>query len=74
LEEGDPLEVELTEDGILLRPQKLIDASQAWFWTTGWQAGERAADADRAAGRTEAFASGDEFLAALERRTQGTTP
>ncbi|MGO9559872.1 MAG: AbrB/MazE/SpoVT family DNA-binding domain-containing protein [Acidimicrobiales bacterium] len=33
LEEGDLLEAEITADGILLRPQKLIDATQAWFWT-----------------------------------------
>ena len=32
LEEGDPVEVEIVEGGILLRPQKVIDATQAWFW------------------------------------------
>lgn len=65
LEEGDLLEAELTEDGILLRPQKVIDASQAWFWTPGWQAGEREADADAAAGRGESFDSDEELLRAL---------
>ena len=50
LEEGDPVEVEIVEDGILLRPMKLIDASQAWFWTPEWQEGERKADAEIAAG------------------------
>jgi AbrB family looped-hinge helix DNA binding protein len=34
LVEGDMLEAELIDEGILLRPQKAIDASQAWFWTT----------------------------------------
>ncbi len=66
LEEGDLLEAEVTPDGILLRPQKVIDADQAWFWTPEWQAGEREADADIAAGRVETFESGEEFLAALE--------
>lgn len=66
LEEGDLLEAEITEDGILLRPQKVIDATQAWFWTPEWQAGEREADADIAAGRVETFASGEEFLDALK--------
>jgi antitoxin PrlF len=70
LEEGDLLEAELTDDGILLRPQKVIDASQAWFWTPEWQAGERAADADRAAGRVQAFGSGEELVAALEWRAE----
>ena len=65
LEEGDLLEAELTPDGILLRPQKLIDATQAWFWTPEWQAGEREADADLAAGRVERFESGEAFLQAL---------
>ena len=69
LEEGDLLEAEITADGILLRPQKLIDATQAWFWTPEWQAGEREADADRGAGRSESFTSGDEFLGALQSQT-----
>lgn len=66
LEEGDLLEAEITPDGILLRPQKLIDATQAWFWNPTWQAGEREADADRAAGRVETFASGDALVAGLQ--------
>ena len=51
LEEGDLLDAEITNDGILLRPQKIIDSTQAWFWAPAWQAGEREADSDRAAGR-----------------------
>ena len=66
LEEGDLLEAEITPDGILLRPQKLIDASQAWFWNPNWQADEREADADRAAGRVEAFDSGEALIAGLQ--------
>src|SRR6266542_3993236 len=65
LEEGDLLDAEITDDGILLRPQKVIDATQAWFWTPEWQAGEREADADREAGRTRFFESGEAFLDAL---------
>ena len=68
LEEGDPIEVELVEDGILLRPRKVIDPTQAWFWTPEWQAGEREADEDIAAGRIERFESDEEFLAALDAR------
>ena len=70
LEEGDPVEVELVEDGILIRPMKLIDASQAWFWTPEWQEGERQADADIAAGRVERFESDEEFIAALRARSK----
>ena len=67
LEEGDLLDAEITSEGILLRPQKIIDATQAWFWTPEWQAGEREADTDIAAGRVETFASGGEFLDALNK-------
>ena len=70
LEEGDLLEAELTADGILLRPQKVIDSTQAWFWSPDWQAGEREADADRDAGRVESFDSGQEFLAVLTARSK----
>ena len=65
IEEGDPLEVEVTPEGILLRPKKFIDADQAWFWTPGWQAGEREASADIAAGRTDRHDSSDAFLTSL---------
>jgi hypothetical protein len=42
-------------------------ADQAWFWTPEWQAGEREADEEIAAGRTTYFGSDEEFLTALER-------
>lgn len=70
LEEGDPVEVEIVDGGILLRPMKLIDASQAWFWTPEWQEGERRADEEIAAGLGERFDSDEEFIAALEARSK----
>lgn len=70
LEEGDLIEAEITEEGILLRPQKVIDATQAWFWAPQWQQGEREADADLSAGRGETFASGDELIEALRSRAK----
>ena len=69
LEEGDPIEIEIVDGGILLRPLKLIDATQAWFWTPESQEGERRAEAEIAAGSGERFASEEEFLAALRERT-----
>ncbi len=65
LEDGDLFDAEITDDGILLRPRKVIDATQAWFWTPEWQAGEREADADRAAGRVEVVGSDQAFTTAL---------
>jgi antitoxin PrlF len=67
LAQGDILEVELTADGILLRP-RVRDPDQAWFWEPAWQAGEREADAQVAAGDGERFESDAEFLAALGTR------
>jgi len=66
LEEGDPIEVEITDEGILLRPQKVIDSTQAWFWTPAWQLMEAEADVDIATGRVEVFKTGEEFLASLD--------
>jgi hypothetical protein len=43
-------------------------ASQAWFWTPEWQAKEREADEDLAAGRFTRHESDEEFLAALRAR------
>jgi antitoxin PrlF len=65
LEEGDLLDAEITEDGILLRPRKVTDSTQAWFWTPTWQAGEREADSDRAADRLETFRSGEALVDGL---------
>jgi AbrB family looped-hinge helix DNA binding protein len=65
LEAGDPVEIEITADGILLRPKKLIDASQAWFWTQDWQDGEREASADIKAGRMTNSGSTAAFLDSL---------
>ena len=65
LEEGDLLDAEITDEGILLRPRKVIDATQAWFWTPTWQAGERDADTDREAGRVERFGSGEALIDGL---------
>ena len=66
LEEGDPVVFEVTPEGILLRPQKVIDAAQAWFWTPEWQKGEAAASADVEAGRVGVFKSDEDFLASLD--------
>ncbi len=66
LEEGDLVEVEIVEEGILLRPRKVIDATQAWFWTRAWQDSIRRSVEQVEAGEGERFESGEEFLAALE--------
>jgi AbrB family looped-hinge helix DNA binding protein len=55
---GDYVEVNLDDEGrILLTPKKLIDASQAYYWTESWQNCERKADEDIKAGRVKRFKS-----------------
>jgi len=65
LEEGDLLEYEEREGEILLKPRKLIDPSQAWFWTPEWQKREREADEDIEAGRVKRSASVEELIEEL---------
>ncbi len=57
--------------GVLLRGiiKGPIDPDQAWFWTPEWQAGEREADAEIAAGGGTRYHSDEEFLAALDERS-----
>lgn len=43
-----------------------IKPGQEWFWTAEWQALEREAGADLAAGRYETFDSIEQLLASLE--------
>lgn len=62
LADGDYLEVTVEDGAILMRPKKLIDADQAWFWTDGWQRGEREASEDISKGRVRRSADADAFL------------
>jgi len=66
LQEGDSVEVYLTADGILLRPRKTIDATQAWFWEPKWQAREREAARDIAMGNVRTFKTDKDFLKELD--------
>jgi AbrB family looped-hinge helix DNA binding protein len=63
---GDYVEVSMQGDAIVLRPKKVIEASQAWFWDARWQEGEREASRDIAEGRSRRFESDEEFLESLD--------
>lgn len=70
LEDGDVLVIEGREDGILMKPRKLLDPTQAWFWTEEWQKKERRADEDIKGGRVSGPFEGVEKLRKhLERST-----
>ena len=68
LAEGDPVEIEVVSEGILLRPQKVTDATQAWFWSPAAQQREAEAEEDVVAGRLDRFDADDELFAALRSR------
>ena len=46
IETGDYVEVEIENGHIVLKPRKLIDPSQGWYWTKEWQQLESEADRD----------------------------
>jgi bifunctional DNA-binding transcriptional regulator/antitoxin component of YhaV-PrlF toxin-antitoxin module len=58
--------VELDDGRIELIPVVAVPADQAWFWTDRWQAMEREADADIAAGRVTVVDGADELIANLD--------
>lgn len=66
-EPGAQVQIIEHEDGkIELQPMLPIPADQRWFWTERWQAMEREADEDVAAGRVTRFANVEDFIAHLE--------
>ena len=62
IEEGDMIEIEIVDEKAVLMPKKLIDKSQAYFWTPEWQEGEHKASADIKAGHVKVFDTIDELL------------
>jgi len=58
--------IERDDGRIELVPVVAVPADQAWFWTDRWQAMEREADADVAAGRVVVVDGADELIAHLD--------
>ncbi len=63
---GAQVEIVVRDGEIILVPHVAIPAEQTWFWSADWQAKEREADDDRAAGRHTEFETGEELLAHLD--------
>ena len=66
IEEGDMVEIEIIDDKAILVPKRLVDKSQAYFWTKKWQEGEREADEDIKAGRVKVFDSAEKLVKDLK--------
>ena len=73
LDEGDLLDVTVRDGEIVLRPKRLIDSAQAWFWSQRWQKGEKQAEEDISGGATHAFADADTAIDFLHARVQEAT-
>lgn len=71
IEEGDYIEMRVAEEGVILTPKKLIDKSQAYFWTPEWQTAEREAEEDIAAGRVQQFEDVEDAIAHLHKGRTG---
>ena len=61
------MEVYVTDDSIVLTPKKAIDKSQAYFWSAEWQAAEREASEDIAAGRVHEAKSVEDLIVSLDK-------
>ena len=66
IQEGDLVEIQVVDDRAVVTPKKLVDKSQAYFWTDEWQKGEAEAEAHIKAGRVKTFDSVEELLEDLE--------
>jgi len=66
IEEGDLVEIEVVDEKAVLVPKRLVDKSQAYFWTKRWQEGEKLADEDIKARRVKVFDSAEELVKDLE--------
>ena len=69
LEVGDFLEVETTEEGLVLIPKKLVSKEQTWFWSKEWQEKEKEAEEAIAKGElSKPFKKADELIRHLRKR------
>ena len=46
IDKGDYVEVDVEEGNVVLKPRKLIDPSQGWYWTKEWQKMEADVDTE----------------------------
>jgi AbrB family looped-hinge helix DNA binding protein len=64
---GDYVEVGVESGHVVLKPRKLIDPSQGWYWTEEWQKNETEAERDIEAGRcSPEFQTAEEGLKWLD--------
>ncbi len=61
---GDYIEIDIENGQAVLKPRKLIDPTQGWYWTPEWQAKET--EANEAIEKTEVSPTFDSAEEAIE--------
>lgn len=64
---GDFITFLVLEEGVLLKPKKLVDSSQAYFWTKEWQKEELEAEEDIKAGKVSKTKNVKELIKQLKK-------
>ena len=64
---GDFIRLEKRNGTVLLHPGKLVDPSQAYFWTPEWQAEEGKVEEEKRKGKIKSFRSAEELIKDLHR-------
>ena len=68
IEKGDYVEVEIDQGRIILKPRKLIDPTQGWYWTKEWQKMEAEVDEELETDRlSEEFRTAEEGIKWLKK-------
>jgi antitoxin MazE len=65
IQEGDIVEVLVEDDRAVLLPKKIIDKSQAYFWSKEWQEAEIEASEDIKSGKVKTFETAKELFGDL---------
>lgn len=64
---GEIVDLEVTDKGILIKPQETIDRDQAWFWSKEWQEEEKKVQKDFRRGKIKVSKDVDKFLKELDK-------
>lgn len=65
---GDPVEIRINKNNeIVIKPLKLIDASQSWFWAKEHQKAEREAEKELSEGKGRKVKNAKELINELQK-------
>ena len=66
LHEGDNLDISLEDDKIVIKPVVIVERSQSWFWSKGWQEMEKEAQEDIKHGRVKKASTVKDLMEMLD--------